>query len=685
MRCSGDSDGIAGWYSYFHLSFKPNMKSLQAAFLPWALFLAVLHNSAAQSLSADSPDRKIRVTVHLEGGLAYSLDYLGKPLVHRSAVAMRLSDGATLGGSPKLRQRHYREVRDTILSPVPEKRLHIPDRFNELTVRFREEPYSLIVRVYDDGMAWRFATQYRDSITIAGETASFALRPQDVLYYPQVQPRPHTDVYHTSFEEPYQVRPLDSVPVSALFFNPVLAAPDDAPRLVITESDIEDYPGMFLRALGNGLLRGEFAPYPLEEEITGGEFPQAIVTRRADWIARTAGTRTFPWRVIAVAADDRSLPENDIVYRLASPSRVTDPSWIRPGQATDEWIIGINLFNVPFRAGLNTETYKYYIDFAKRFGLERIMMDAGWSDYQDLFSIHPDIDMEQIAEYARRQGIGLSLWTLAHTLERQLEPALEQFNRWGVDFIMTDFMDRDDQKMMRFYYRIAEAFARKKIMVMYHGGFKPAGFNRTWPHAVTREGVLGSEYNIWSDKADPELNVLQAFIRMVAGPMDYEPGLLQNATRDTFRPIFGNVMSLGSRCHQLAMFAVYDSPIQVFSGNPSTGYQEPEFMELLGSIPTVWDETKVLEAQLGDYLITLRQKGNEWFIGALNDWTARSFNIPLDFLPSGRYEALICEDGINADRYAGDYRLRKIEVDRSGVLSINLAPGGGYLVRLRRR
>ena len=654
-----------------------------AVLIPISLCFASL--TAAQGIRVLSPDGKTEVSVYTEGGLAYSVAYLNTPLVLKSPISLHLEGDFALGAAPKLRHRSYREVRDTIISPVPEKRVRIPDCFNELSLRFGEKPYSLTVRVYDDGLAWRFATQFRDSITVRSEVATFALRGSDILYYPQVVPRDNADIYHTAFEEPYQINAIDSIPFTSLFFNPVLTDPGSAPKLVITESDIEDYPGMFLRVKGDGVLRGEFAPYPLEEVIIGDEFPQAIVTRRAQWIARTSGTRTFPWRVIALAADDRCLPENDIVYRLASPSRVADVSWIRPGKATDEWIIGINLYNVPFRAGLNTDTYKYYIDFAKRFGLERIMMDAGWSDYRDLFRIHPDIDMEEIAAYAHEQGIGLSLWALANTLDRQLEPALEQFNRWGVDFIMTDFMDRDDQKMMGFYHRIAEACARRKIMVMYHGAFKPAGFNRTWPHAVTREGVLGSEYSIWSEKADPKLNVLQAFIRMVAGPMDYEPGLLQNATRETFRPIFGNVMSLGTRCHQLAMFVVYDSPIQVFSGNPSTGYQEPEFMELLGSIPTVWDETRVLEGKLGDYLITLRQKGDEWFIGAINDWTERFINLDLGFLSEGSYVANICEDGINADRYAADYRLYTLEIAAGDTLHLRLAPGGGYLARIRKK
>jgi alpha-glucosidase len=415
----------------------------------------------------------------------------------------------------------------------------------------------------------------------------------------------------------------------------------------------------------------------------GGDYKQRIVTKRADFIARTNGKRSFPWRVLLIAREDKELPGNDLVYRLASPSRLQgDLSWIHPGKGTDEWIIDVNLFNVPFKSGVNTTTYKYYIDFAKRFGLQRIMLDAGWSDPLDLFKINPDIDMDTISAYAREKGIRLSMWTLAMTLDRQLEPALDQFNKWGVDFIMTDFMDRDDQPMVRFYTRIAETCARHQLMIMFHGAYKPAGFERTWPNAVTREAVLGSEYNAWSDRPTPEHNLILPFTRMTSGPMEYEPGILDNATAKTFRPIWGKVMSQGTRCHQAAMFVVYDSPLQLFSGNPSQGLLEPEFMELIGAVPTTWDTTLIVEGRVGDYIITARKKGNEWWVGAMTDWTGRDLTLNLGFLGGVKYEATILQDGKNADRYASDHLLGKRIVAASDSISFRLAPGGGVLIKL---
>lgn len=640
----------------------------------------VLH---AQTRELRSPNGRIRIVAAITDSIRYSIWFDSQLLLAPSVVDLQLP-GESLTRKATLRKTITRQVRDTIIPPVAEKRKRIPDHYNELTLQFKAS-FALVFRAYDDGIAYRFQTLRPDSILVRNEIAQYNFTGNHPVYFPEVQPREGTDIYHTSFEEPYQLQPLDSITSVRLLFSPVLVAPATGPKILLTESDLEDYPGMFLSGNRAGQLQGRFAPYPLEEKMTDGDFSQYIVTRRAEYIARTRGTRMFPWRVMVIAAQDKDLPATDFVYRLAAPSRIGDASWVRPGKGTDEWIIGINLFNVPFKAGVNTATYKYYIDFAKRFGFDRIMMDAGWSNYKDLFRINAEIDMDEIAAYARQQGIHLSMWTLALTLDRQLEPALDQFEKWGVDFIMTDFMDRDDQPMVNFYYRVAEACARHRIMVMYHGAFKPAGFGRTYPNAITREGVLGSEYNIWSTKASPAHNLLLPFIRMVAGPMDYEPGILDNATQKTFRPIGDKVMAPGTRCHQLAMFVVYESPIQLFSGNPSTGLQEPAFMELLGSIPTTWDETIVADAKVGEYIVTARKKGTDWYIGAMTNWSARELSLPLSFLDDGVYKATICEDGINADRYPSDYNLSQMDCTRQTLLPVRMAPGGGFMMKLTRQ
>lgn len=645
------------------------------------LLLSFSHVRAQATREIASPNGSIRLVAYVQDQLRYSVDFKNQPILSPSEIDMVLSDGRKLSGGLAKSQFSERNVSETIVSPVPEKRTHIPDRYKELKVMLRNG-FAVIFRVYDDGVAYRIATTLPGSITVRSEVAAFRFPADHPVYFPEVAPPSNMDIYHTGFEEPYTIKPLESISSKSLFFSPILVAPKAGPKIGITESDLEDYPGMFLTGNSEKALFGQFAPYPAEEVETKELYATRYVSKRADFLAKTKGTRVFPWRVLVIAPEDRDLPGNDLVFRLASPSRVQDVSWVKPGKATDEWIITSNIFNVPFKSGINTATYKYYIDFAKRFGFERIMMDAGWSDNNDLFKISPAIDMEEIMAYAKSKGVGVSMWTLALTLGKQLEPALEQFGKWGVDFIMTDFINRDDQKAVQFFYKIAEACARHKIMLMFHGAFKPAGFNRTFPHAIAREAVLGSEYNMWSAKATPEHNVLLAFIRMLGGPLDYEPGMLNNATPKGFHPMPENVMSLTTRTQQLAMFVVYESPVQFFAGNPSQGLKEPAFMELLGSIPTVWDTTRILDARLGDYVVTARKRGKEWYIGALNDSTARELSIPLDFLPEGNYRATICEDGVNADRYPADYRISEVLLTPKSILKLKLAPGGGYLVRI---
>ncbi|CAG5003269.1 Retaining alpha-galactosidase [Dyadobacter sp. CECT 9275] len=638
-------------------------------------------SQAAVVREISSPDQSIRLTVHLETKLTYSIYYKNALLVAPSEIDMLLSSGNRLSdglAKPKFTQKFHQE---TIISPVPEKRRNIPDVYQELKIEL-PNAFAVHFRVYNDGVAYRIVTSFKDDIEVKSETATFRFPGNPLTYFPEVIPSSGLDKYHTSFEEPYTLKRLDSISDKNLFFTPILLSPDVEPKIAITESDLEDYPGMFLTGSQHNALVGNFAPYPLAEAVTDDQYAQKYVTERAAFLAKTKGNRNFPWRVLIIAPEDKDLPANDLVYRLASPSRVSDVSWVKPGKATDEWVISSNIFNVPFKSGINTETYKYYIDFAKKYGFERIMMDAGWSDTHDLFKINPDINMDEIVAYAKNRGIGISMWTLALTLEKQLEPALDQFNKWDVDFIMTDFINRDDQKAVQFFFKIAEACARHKLMVMFHGAFKPAGFNRTFPHAIAREAVLGSEYNMWSEKATPEHNLLLPFIRMLSGPMDYEPGLLTNATPKTFRAVGENVMSMTTRAQQLAMYIVYESPIQFFTGNPSQGHTEPDFMKLLGGIPTVWDTTRILDARLGDYLVTARKNGNDWYIGAINDATPRNLSISLDFLEQGSYSATICEDGMNADRYAADYRLSSQTVTRQTRLPVQLAPGGGYVIKL---
>lgn len=644
---------------------------------------SVVNVWAKDTLLVCSPSGKICVKVWQDKQLRYRITHNNNAIVDASNIDLLLQDGRALSLNDAIKATTVKKVNETIVSPVPEKRRNIPDVYNQLSVDFKQ-PYNVTFRVYDDGVAYRISTKFKDSIVIKNEVAEFAFPGEPSAYFPEIA-KHDGDMFQTSFEDTYNFKKVSEFPTTSLSYSPVLIVPQTNPKIAITESDLEEYPGMFVTGTGTSTLKAVFAGYPEEEKISWAEYSQKQVAKHADFIAKTKGTRSFPWRVLLIAEQDKDLPSNDIVYRLGSPSRVPDVSWVKPGNITDEWIIDVNLFNVPFKAGRNTASYMYYIDFAKRFGYDRIMMDAGWSDNNDLLKVVPTINMDSLVAYAKEQGVKIAMWTLALTLNRQLDSALEQFNKWGIDFIMTDFIDRDDQLAVNFHHRVAKACAEHKIMIMFHGSYPPKGFNRTYPNAVAREAVLGSEYNIWSTRVSPSHDLLLPFTRMLAGSLDYEPGLLNNASKNAFRNSTQLVMSPGTRAHQAAMSIVYDSPIQFFSGNPSQGYGEPKFMELLGSLPSLWDETLLLDAKVGEYIMTARKNAGNWYVGAMTDWTERDMAVKFDYLDNGTYKATICKDGINADHYAADYVLDSFIVKKGDTLNIHLAPGGGFLLKLEKQ
>lgn len=649
--------------------------------LTCCLFVFTSFCKTTDTIRVYSPDGKTEVRIWMSKKIYYTVSYQGEIISRASSLDLIIDDERSLSVNNSIRSYTTKKINSLIDVIVSDRRKRIIDEYNELNIVFKK-PFQLTYRIYNDGIAYQIAVNFNDSIYIKDEIAGFNFENNTKSYIPIIHKREGEDIFHNSFEEEYPLINLDTLSEREMAYNPVLIMPSSGPRIAITESDLLDYPGMFLKGTNSNSLTATFAPFPLEEKITDAMYAERIVTKRAEYIAYIPGKRKLPWRIIMIADEDKKLPENDMVYKLATPSKIKDLSWITPSKGTDEWIIDINLFNIPFKAGINTETYKYYIDFAKRFGFDRIMMDAGWSDRNDLFNIIPEINMDTLSAYAKSKNIKLSMWTLALTLDKQLDSALLQFKKWGVDFIMTDFIDRDDQKMVNFYERIAKACAEQQIMIMYHGAPAPKGFNRTYPNAIGREGVLGSEYSIWSQKVTPQHNLILPFTRMLAGPLDYEPGFLNNVNKKSFRNIEGNPMSYGTRCHQLAMFVVYDSPIQIFSGNPSQGYFEPSFMELLGSIPTGWDETIVLDAKIGEYIVTARKKNNDWYIAGMNNWNAREQIINLDFLNGSNYNATICIDGINAEKFAADYSISQSTLNKNDKISIKSAPGGGFLLKL---
>ena len=628
-----------------------------------------------------SPDHTITVSIATKGQVTYSVTMDYRDLVHPSAISMTLAGGEVLGVNPKVKA-VYVPGKDGEAPPVVRfKREVVRDTYNGLEIEF-EGNYALHVRAFDDGVAYRWVMSRQGDVTIESEQAVFRFRESPVTYFAE----------DTSFishqERPYKKLRLQEIKPDAFAYPPVLVATNEGPKVSITESDLLDYPGMSIKRLGDDAFAGLFPQYPAATEMVRDRTER--VTKRESWIARTSGNRAFPWRVLAIARKDADLLTNDIVHRLASPSRIGDTKWIRPGKVAWDWWNANNIYGVPFRAGVNTETYKHYIDFAAEYGIEYVILDEGWYKLGDLTSIVPAIDMDAIAAHAKAKSVGLIMWVVWKTFDQQMDATFAQFEKWGVKGIKVDFMQRDDQWMVNFYERVAREAAKRRMLVDFHGAYKPTGLYRTYPNVLTSEGIIGLEHNKWSADASPDHNVTFPFIRMMAGPVDYTPGGMLNATKADFKPVFNRPMTQGTRCHQLAMYVVYESPLQMLADSPSNYRREPESLAFISQVPVEWDEMRVLDAKIGEYIVVARRRGTQWWVGAMTSWTARDLEIDLSFLASSPYKifpgpwtAEIHRDGANADRAAVDYVREVRQVGPGDKLKIQMAPGGGWAARFR--
>jgi alpha-glucosidase len=621
------------------------------------------------------------------GGTQWSVHHRGQAVLAPSAIALQLEGSALDGRIGPVTV--TREKKEGFILPVHYKKDTIRDRYNQLTLSFNKGSYGIIFRAYDDGAAYRFFTRHKDSLTIRSETADFNFPADDMAWIPYVND-PTPDIFTTSFENFYRQFRLSEFKKDTLAFLPVLVDLGNGKKAAILEADLEDYPGMFLTAgagstaatPGTAGLSGKFAPYPLEERQGGHNQLQSLVTRRAGYIAVTAGTRNFPWRIIVCSDADKELADNDMVYRLAAPSRLTDTSWIRPGKVAWDWWNDWNISHVDFRAGINTVTYKYYIDFAAANHIGYILLDEGWADKTDIMKIEPAIDLPAIIEYGRQKNVGVWLWGGMLPLDRQMDAVLSHYSQLGIKGFKIDFMNRDDQKMVGFYYRMAATAAKYHLMLDFHGAYKPTGLQRTWPNVMNFEGVRGMENEKWSNDDFPGYDATIPFIRMLAGPLDYTPGAMKNYNKANFRPINAEPMSQGTRCHQLAMYIVYEAPFSMLADNPTNYMRETESLNFITGVPETFDQTLSLDGQVGQYIAIGRRKGNDWYLGALTNWSPRDLTLDLSFLPAGNYQATILRDGINADRDGTDYKTETILLSGGSPLPIHLAAGGGWVAKL---
>ena len=632
---------------------------------------------AAQSERVGSPDGRIEVRVDLGEALKYSISYDGKVVMPDMGLSLTLGDGTDLGAQPKLLNAERREVSQQLRPVYGVKNAVVPDHFNELALTF-EGGYQLLLRVYDDAVAYRWVTSLPGRIRVKAEEVRYQFADDVQALFPE------EESFLTHSERLYRPCRTSEIKPEQFASLPLLVKVPDGPTVVLTEADLHDYPGLYLCGTQGRGLTGRFPAVAVEEKQTNDR--TVAVAKRADYLAETAGTRSFPWRVTILADEDKQLLENETVYKLSPDCALEDTSWIKPGKVAWDWWNANNLYGVDFPAGINTATYKYYIDFASQYGIEYVILDEGWykidGNKSDLLSVVPEIDMKELSRHAEQKGVKLILWVTWKALEDQLDEALDQFQKWGAAGVKVDFMQRDDQWMVGYYERIAREAARRHLLVDFHGAYSPKGLRRKYPNVVTREGVKGLENCKWSDEITPEHNVTLPFIRMVAGPMDYTPGAMHNALGKNFFPRFERPMSQNTRCQELAKYVVFESPLQMLADSPSNYLREPECMQFLAGVPSVWDETIALDGKVGDYVVMARRSGRDWYLGAMTDTTARSFKVDLSFLPPGRYEATIYRDGLNADRQAQDFQKVVETVSPTDRLILKLASGGGWAARL---
>lgn len=655
-----------------------------------AVMLSIISASAAnKTYELKSPDGRLNVKVEAGEGLGYSLEHDGDLLMSGSHIGMYTTTGEVFGGIQPVQKVTRRSVNE-IIPTIIYKKAQVEDVYNELTLKFKH--FSVIFRAYDDGMAYRFVSHLKGQYEIEHEMADFGF-PQDwnmwVAYVTQ-----HTETleaqYFNSFENTYTFAPLSQWNKDRIAFLPLMVDGPNGKKIVIAESDLTDYPGMYLyNGHSETALQGRFAPYPKEVKQGGHNNLQMLVQSREEYIAKCDGPQEFPWRIVSVSENDIQMANNDMVYRLADPADSTiDWSWVKPGKVAWDWWNDWNIDGVDFVSGVNNNTYKYYIDFASANGIEYVILDEGWSvnGAADLFQVVPEIDLKMLTEYASERNVGLILWAGYWAFDRDMDKVCKHYSDMGIKGFKVDFMDRDDQYMAVFHHRAAATASKYKLIIDFHGTYKPVGLSRAYPNVVNYEGVHGLEQMKWCPASVDQVtyDVTVPYIRMMAGSIDYTQGAMRNASMYNYRPVNNEPMSQGTRCRQLAQYVIFDSPLNMLCDSPSSYMREKECLDFIAGVPTVWDETRGISGEVGKYIALARRSGNDWYVGAMTDWSSRELVLDLTFLPEGEYDVEIYRDGANAYRIARDYRKEVKQLPSDRKLTINMAPGGGCALKIHK-
>ncbi|MDE6577077.1 MAG: glycoside hydrolase family 97 protein [Muribaculaceae bacterium] len=644
------------------------------------LLVSTLAAFPADNYTVVSPSGRLKTVIDAGETLSYSINLNDNPVLDPSPLSMTLENGKVWGFNPKVKKVARKSV-DTLVPSPFYRAENVKECYNAATLDF-EGGWSVEFRVYDDGVAYRFISNQKKPLIIKDEGVEYNFPSDAKAFIPYVLPR-KDDPYFNSFENEYTEVKLSEVDKNKIAFLPLVVELDDNVKVCITESDLEQFPGLYMTAGDNpNGLKGNHAPYPKTKKQGGHNELQLVVQERENFIAKTNGKRVFPWRVAIVTDNYCDLAASNLSYLLASPNRLSDISWIKPGKVAWDWWNAWNIIGVDFKTGVNNDTYKKYIDFASENGIEYVILDEGWAVNKkaDLMQVVPEIDLAEIIDYADKKNVGIVLWAGYYAFDRDMENVCKHYSDMGVKGFKVDFMDRDDQEIVDFVHRASATAAKYNLFLDLHGMYKPAGLNRTYPNVLNFEGVNGLEQMKWSDgKLDQmKYDVMIPYIRQVAGPMDYTPGAMKNATKSSYHANYYEPMSQGTRCHQLALFTIYDSPFTMLCDTPSNYDAEPESRDFISSIPTTWDETRIIDGAMGEYIITARRKGDKWYVAGITDWTPREIKLDLSFLADGSHKAILFKDGVNAERNARDYKKENLTVGNSDILDISLAPGGGF-------
>ena len=649
-------------------------RTLKLLILASAL-MSVASCSTSKSYQITSPDGKISVTVGTDRHLCYNVTYNGENVVENSKIALVLEGGDTLGNHSSVRSVRSGEVQENIIAPF-HRQAAFDVLYNKLTLKFAGD-YAVEFRVYNEGCAYRFITMRKGQMTVMEEIAEFSFADKDTCW------AAITQNVANAFQFPYTVTTVAAFGENDLALTPVAVALSSGTKVLVGESDLRSYPGMMLKRNEANGFKGTFACVPDSCYIHPKRCQMKIATRE-NYIAITEADRTFPWRILTIGKDT-DLPLSNLVYALGEPVRLQDISWIKSGKAAWEWWNDWGLTGVDFTPGINTVTYKAYIDFAADFGLEYIVIDEGWSDPAtgDIMSVIDGMDLKEIISYAKARNVGVFLWAVANVLDDKLEEAFRYYSDIGVKGFKVDFLDRDDQKAVEMVYRIAESAARYRLMVDLHGMYKPTGLERTFPNVLNFEGVFGMEEYKWANPDIITYDVTFPYIRMSQGPVDYTSGGYRNVFRDEFQIDYHSPMTNGTRSHQVATFVVFDQPLAMLCDSPSLYRADSGSTNIIAAIPSVWDDTRILGGTIGDYIVTARRLGDDWYVGGLTNWNARTVHVDFSFLEKeSLYQAAIIKDIPGAPATA--YQLSSETVSSDSGFDFELVSGGGFAIILKK-